>query len=119
MLGSGLPPWQASAYGFFYAMAVGVFILALVLGRRGMCNYFCPMSVVFIAVTNLKDHLQLPSLHPEADPGACIRCKKCSASCPMSLDVQGMVGRSAMQEPECIVCGNCTGSCPKGAVRLA
>jgi NAD-dependent dihydropyrimidine dehydrogenase PreA subunit len=77
------------------------------------------MSVIFIAVTKLKDRLHLPSLHLEAEADTCIRCKKCTASCPMSLDVQGMVGRSAMQEPECIVCGNCADTCPNGAVRLA
>ena len=50
-IGSGLPPWTAATYAFFYAMTIGVFLLVLILGRRGMCNYFCPMSVVFMAIT--------------------------------------------------------------------
>lgn len=118
-MGTGLPPWPAATYAFFYAIAVGVFILVLILGRRGMCNYLCPMSVVFIVITAIKDRLRIPSLHLESDPRDCIRCKKCTASCPMSLPVQEMVEAGTMQNPECIVCGNCAGSCPKGTIRLA
>lgn len=118
-LGNGLPPWQAPAYVFFYGMALGVFILVLILGRRGMCTYFCPMSVVFMTISRIKNRLRIPSLHLEADPSACIRCKKCTAACPMSLPVQDMVEKNTVQEPECIVCGNCASICPKGVLRLA
>jgi len=119
MLGNGLPPWPIATYLFFYAMSVGVFVLVLVIGRRGMCNYFCPMSVVFMAVTALKDRLKIPSLHLEAAPDGCISCKKCTAACPMSLPVQEMVEAKKMQNPECILCGNCADTCPKGVIRLA
>ncbi|MCK9579062.1 MAG: 4Fe-4S binding protein [Methanoregula sp.] len=118
-MGSGLPPWPAATYVFFYAVTVGVFVLVIVLGRRGMCNYFCPMSVVFMAITTIKDRIRIPSLHLEAESQDCISCKKCTGACPMSLPVQEMVEAKTMQNPECIVCGNCAGACPKGAIRLA
>jgi ferredoxin-type protein NapH len=118
-IGSGLPPWTAATYGFFYAMTSGVFFLVLVLGRRGMCNYFCPMSVVFMAITAIKDRLRIPSLHLESDQENCIRCKKCTTVCPMSLPVQTMVETQTMQNPECIVCGNCADTCPKDVIHLA
>jgi ferredoxin-type protein NapH len=118
-LGSGLPPWPAATYAFFYAMTIGVFLLVLVLGRRGMCNYFCPMSVVFMAITTLKDRMRIPSLHLEAESQDCIRCKKCTTACPMSLPVQEMVEAKNMQNPECIVCGNCGDTCPKNVIRFA
>lgn len=118
-LGTGLPPWQAPAYAFFYAMVIGVFVLVLLLGRRGMCNYFCPMSVIFIAISRIKNRMRIPSLHLEADRTACIRCKKCTAACPMSLPVQEMVEKDTLLQPECIVCGNCAASCQKGVLRLA
>jgi ferredoxin-type protein NapH len=118
-LGSGLPPWNAAGYLFFYGMTIGVFVLVLILGRRGMCNYFCPMSVVFMAITRIKNRLQVPSLHLKSKPDNCIRCKKCEAACPMSLPVQEMAGKNAMQDPECIVCGSCADVCPKGVIRLA
>jgi ferredoxin-type protein NapH len=118
-LGTGLPPWPVATYALFYAMAVGVFVLVLILGRRGMCNYFCPMSVVFMTVTAIKDRLGIPSLHLNADPENCIRCKKCTSACPMSLPVQEMVKEGRMQNPECIVCGNCGDACPKSVIRFA
>jgi len=118
-LGSGLPPWSAAMYAFLYAMTIGVFILVLVLGRRGICKYFCPMSVVFIGITGLKDLLKIPSLHLESESKDCIRCNKCTTACPMSLPVQKMVEENRMQNPECITCGNCIGNCPKNAIRFS
>lgn len=117
--GTGLPPWQAGAYLFFYAMTLGVFVIVLVLGRRGMCNYLCPMSAVFIAITHLKNTLKIPSLHLESQPGDCITCKKCTQACPMSLPVQEMSAGGKMQEPECILCGSCVSVCPKNVIRFA
>ena len=118
-IGSGLPPWQAGAYLFLYAMTLGVFVIVLILGRRGMCNYLCPMSVVFIALTKLKNALKIPSLHLVAEPAECIKCKKCTAACPMSLPVQEMAGAKEMQNPECILCGNCVDACTKDVIRFA
>ncbi|MFA4860514.1 4Fe-4S binding protein [Methanoregula sp.] len=118
-LGNGLPPWNAGAYLFLYGITLGVFVLVLIFGRRGMCNYFCPMSVVFMAITRIKDRVKIPSLHLEATPEDCIRCKKCEASCPMSLPVQEMAGNNAFLDPECIVCGSCADVCPKSVIRLA
>lgn len=115
-LGSGLPPWSPAGYVIFYAMTVGVFILVLILGKRAMCNYFCPMSVVFMAITAVKNRLKFPSLHLTAKPDDCIRCKKCMASCPMSLPVYKMVEENRMQVPECILCGSCVDTCPKGVI---
>jgi polyferredoxin len=118
-LNSGLPPWPVATYVFFYAMAIGVFLLVLILGRRGMCNYLCPMSVVFMAVTALKDRLKIPSLHLAAESVDCIHCNKCTGACPMSLPVQNMVEEKTLQNRECILCGNCADTCPKNVIRLA
>ena len=118
-IGNGLPPYSVQLYTFLYGMMLGVFLIALIFGRRGMCTYFCPMSVVFIAISGIKNRLKIPSLHLEADNATCIRCKKCTAACPMSLPVQEMVEKDAMQEPECIVRGNCADACQKGVLRLA
>ncbi|MFA4877595.1 MAG: 4Fe-4S binding protein [Methanoregula sp.] len=117
-LGNGLPPWNAATYAFFYAMTIGVFVLVLFLGRRGMCNYLCPMSVVFMAVSWVKNRLRIPSLHLEVKAEDCIKCKKCEAACPMSLPVRQMVEKNDLQNPECIVCGSCTDVCPKNVLRL-
>ncbi|MDO9324232.1 MAG: 4Fe-4S dicluster domain-containing protein [Methanoregula sp.] len=118
-MGNGIPPWSLGAYLIFYAIILVVFAIAIVLGRRGMCNYFCPMSVVFMAITKLKDTIRFPSFHLEAQPDNCIHCKKCTTACPMSLNVEEMVQAKKMQNPECILCGSCVDTCPKNVIRFA
>ncbi|MFA4824847.1 MAG: 4Fe-4S binding protein [Methanoregula sp.] len=118
-LGSGMPPWSLATYIVFYLIILVVFAIALILGRRGMCNYFCPMSVVFMIITKLKNLLKIPSLHLEAQPDDCIHCKKCDTACPMSLTVEEMVRGNQMQNPECILCGSCVDTCPKKVIRFA
>ena len=118
-LGSGIPPWSSAAYVVFYAIILGAFAIALVLGRRGLCNYLCPMSVIFMAITKLKNLLRVPSLHLEAQPDYCIHCKKCDTVCPMSLKVENLVKSNSMQDPECILCGSCVDICPKRVIRFA
>jgi ferredoxin-type protein NapH len=118
-LGNGTPPWPLPAYIVFYLIILGVFAIALIFGRRGLCNYFCPMSVVFMIITKLKNILRLPSLHLESMCGDCIHCKKCNSACPMSLNVEEMVKNNHMQNPECILCGSCVDTCPKNVIRFA
>ncbi len=118
-MGIGIPPWTLATYVVFYAILLVVFAIALVLGRRGFCNYFCPMSVVFMVITKIKDLLRIPSLHLKAQPDDCIHCKKCDTSCPMSLSVEEMVKSDRMQNPECILCGSCVDICPKQVIRFA
>ena len=118
-LGNGVPPWPLAAYIVFYLIILVVFAIALVLGRRGLCSYFCPMSVIFMAISKIKNMLRLPSLHIEAQPDDCIHCKKCTTACPMSLNVEEMVKENQMQNPECILCGSCIDTCPKKIIRFA
>jgi NAD-dependent dihydropyrimidine dehydrogenase PreA subunit len=37
----------------------------------------------------------------------------------MSLDVQGMVRKGAMENAECILCGSCVDTCPKQVIHYA
>ncbi len=119
-LGNGIPPWSLSMYLVFYMIILVVFAIALISGRRGLCSYFCPMSVIFMIITKFKDILRIPSLHLEVLPeNDCIRCKKCTIACPMSLNVEEMVTDNQMQNPECILCGSCVDICPKNNIRFA
>jgi ferredoxin len=36
----------------------------------------------------------------------------------MSLDVNGMVQKEAMEHTECILCGTCVDNCPAKAIRF-
>jgi ribulose-phosphate 3-epimerase len=51
-------------YLFFVAL---ITVLALAIGRRGMCHSICWMAPFMIIGTKIKDRLGYPSLHLEAD----------------------------------------------------
>lgn len=95
-----------------------VAVVALAVGRRGMCHTLCWMAPFMVLGTRLKNLLHLPGLRLKAEPDACIQCGKCTAGCPMSLPVAQMVKAGQMQNDECILCGNCADVCPKSAVHL-
>jgi ferredoxin-type protein NapH len=67
----------------------------------------------------LRNRLPWPSLRLKARPAECTNCGTCTRNCPMSLDVNGMVQRAAMENGECILCGNCVDGCPKAAIRFS
>jgi ferredoxin-type protein NapH len=102
---------------YLYLIIFGaLFILSLIFGQRGMCHYFCPMSVLNIAGTRIKSFFRWPSLHLEAEAERCINCKQCSKACPMSLDVAGLVLSKNFDHSECILCGECTAACRQKAI---
>jgi NAD-dependent dihydropyrimidine dehydrogenase PreA subunit len=37
----------------------------------------------------------------------------------MSLDVQTMVARGAMEDRECVLCGTCRDTCPNDVIRYS
>jgi heterodisulfide reductase subunit A-like polyferredoxin len=69
--------------------------------------------------TKVRNYFKWPSLRLTSDKVKCTSCKTCTSNCPMSLDVNGMVQRTSMQNAECILCGTCIDGCPKGAIRYA
>ncbi len=91
-----------------------IFILALVLGKRSACHYLCPLSVLNIAGSAIKNTVLWPSLHMEANPENCTGCKRCSKAYPMSLDVAEMVQSGKPDHSECILCGECFAACGSG-----
>ncbi len=102
---------------YLYLIIFGaLFALSLLFGKRGMCHYFCPMSVLNIAGSKIKNLFRYPSLHLEADAERCINCRQCNKACPMSLDVAGMVRSGKMDHSECILCGECSAACKQGAI---
>ncbi len=110
-----------SIYGvFLYLIIFGtIFTLSMVLGKRGVCHYFCPMSVLNICGTAIKNTVRWPSLHLETNPENCTGCKRCSKACPMSLNVMEMVRLEKLNHSECILCGECTVACQSAAIHRA
>jgi len=60
-----------------------------------------------------------PSLRLAADSGACTQCGTCTSECPMSVPVQELVAKQAMEHTECVLCGTCVDGCPAGAIRFS
>lgn len=91
-------------------------VLALTLGRRGMCHSICWMAPFMVLGTKLSNLLRLPSIHLKPNPYSCINCELCTKKCPMSLEVHTMVTEGNMTHSECILCGECVDGCPKNAI---
>jgi polyferredoxin len=103
-----------------YYIVVAVFLgLALIFGRRAGCHTICWMAPFMILGRWIRNRVGWPSLRLVAEAASCSNCQTCTRNCPMSLDVNGMVQRAAMEDAECILCGNCVDGCQTGAIRFS
>jgi len=93
-----------------------IFIVAFLTGRRGFCHVLCPIAGLMVAGRKIRNLTGWPALQLSADAGRCTDCKKCSAACPMGLDVNGMVRKGEMENADCILCAGCADTCPEGAI---
>lgn len=100
----------------YYIIMLSIFIFSLIFGKRSGCHYLCPMSILNIIGTKIKNLLRIPALRLKADKEKCIQCGRCSKACVMSLDVMKMVKEQNMENIECILCGECTAACNKGVI---
>lgn len=99
--------------GFIF---LAIFAAAYLLGRRGFCRILCPTAVLMIVGRKIRNAVGWPALRLAADAGRCIDCEKCSKTCPMGLDVHGMVREGKMESTECILCASCADACPEGVI---
>lgn len=110
-----------SISSFQVLMIVGIiftiiFIIAYLTGRRGFCHVCCPIAGIMVVGRKIRNLFRWPAFQLSADPSLCIDCKKCSKECPMGLDVNSMVRKGEMENPDCILCASCADACPKGAI---
>lgn len=101
----------------YYVIVTALLILPFILGKRGSCHYLCPMSILNIVGTKIKNKINIPSLRLISDKSKCTACKQCNKACPMSLDVMKMVKNEKMDNTECILCGECGNMCKFEAVK--
>lgn len=117
--GNGISIDRPGAYVILYAQIAFITVFALLAGRRGFCHSFCPIAVMLIIGRKIRNLVGWPALRLAADAERCVDCGRCSETCPMSLDVRGMVREGKMEDAECILCGGCVDTCPQDAVRYA
>lgn len=113
----GPPLYGPQSAVAFFAFAGLAAVLGLVLGRRGFCHHLCFFSPLNIIGARLAARIRLPRLRLSVpDPAKCVDCKRCNATCPMTLDVASMVRAGRMENVECITCGSCSAACERGVI---
>lgn len=112
---SGGPPW----YMIYYVIVVLFLTLAVVFGRRAGCHTICWMAPFMALGRRIRNIFGWPALRLKAESDKCADCKTCTRACPMSLDVNHMVGARDMENDECILCGTCVDNCPKDVLRFS
>ena len=113
LLEAGLPltalnPQFAGLRGtlFYVKLAIlGLIVLLSLLMFRPFCKYLCPLGA-FYGLFNGVGFCRM-----KVEESRCVRCGKCSAACPMGVDVV-----EAPNSPECIRCGKCVDACPHQAI---
>ena len=93
--------------------------IALVAGRRAACHTICWMAPFMIIGRKIRNAVNWSALQLEADSSKCVNCLACTRNCAMSLDVNSMVQKQAMENTECILCGKCVDVCPKGVIKYS
>jgi ferredoxin-type protein NapH len=114
-LDGGGPPW----FMIYYIIIILFLGLAVAFGRRAGCHTICWMAPFMILGRKLRNLGNWPALRLKAETEACINCKKCTQNCPMSLDVNALVQKGAMEHSECILCGTCADVCPKKVIHYS
>jgi NAD-dependent dihydropyrimidine dehydrogenase PreA subunit len=77
------------------------------------------MSPFMILGRKTRNLVRLPALHLTAQTEECRNCRRCTYTCPMSLDVNAMVQSGRMENSECILCGSCVDVCATSVIRYA
>jgi polyferredoxin len=102
---------------FYYVLIFLLSLMPIFLGKRASCHYLCPMSILNVVGTKIKDKINIPSLRLKADRSKCVNCKMCNKACPMSLGVNEMVKKDNMENSNCILCGECCKVCRVGSIK--
>jgi ferredoxin-type protein NapH len=112
----GISVTEPFNYIIYYLVIVLFVVPALIFGRRASCHYVCWMAPFMILGRKIRNLVGWPSLRLRAETAKCVNCQKCTANCPMSLDVNAMVQKGAMEHSECILCATCVDVCPKEVI---
>lgn len=102
----------------YYMVVLLLFLVTVLVGRRGACHTICWMSPFMQAGMLLGETLRIPRYQVRSKPEQCISCKKCTTVCPMSIDVMNEMKQGGIQSKDCILCGQCVEACPKDVLSI-
>jgi polyferredoxin len=104
----------------FVRMIIVTTIITVILGvlykPRTWCH-FCPMGTMAYYVSKWVP-LKNDCLYVQFDRSLCVKCTKCSRTCPMSLDVLSHKDTSIVNDDDSIKCGKSVLHCPKNSLNL-
>ena len=106
ILNKALRPAARFLWAWKFAVLLAV-LAASVFIERPFCKYLCPLGAFYALFS------KIGFLKIETDRGACVKCGKCAALCPMQVDPAVSANRA-----ECIRCGACVSACPTDALRF-
>lgn len=112
----GLSVTSAPALMAYTMVVLVFFLMSLIFGRRAGCHCLCWMAPFMIIGRKAGLGLGVPSLRLEGHPESCVSCGRCTAVCPMSLDVQALIKTGKIIDNNCILCGRCMAACGPGSI---
>lgn len=112
----GLSVTSVAALMAYTIVVLTFFLMSLIFGRRAGCHTLCWMAPFMIIGRRLGLGLGLPSLRLTTNLESCVSCGRCTAACPMSLDVQTLVQTGGITDNNCILCGRCIDTCKRGTI---
>ncbi len=102
----------------YYLVIAILFLLTILIGRRGACHAMCWMSPFLVFGCYLGEKLRLPQFLVLSKTEYCIGCGQCTKACPMSIDVMAEVKNGKIDSHDCILCGQCVNSCPRDVLSI-
>ena len=86
-------------------LLMAMFFWVAFLGR-GYC-YYCPLGTVLSGLAKLGGQ------RIDTNLTKCVQCGRCTAACPMSIDVRDFAKqKAAVKDSLCVGCGHCVDACP-------
>lgn len=115
----GISISEPQGYIIYYGVVLLIAILAITSGRRSFCHYVCWMAPFMVIGRKLSGAVKIPSIKLAVEKEKCIGCKQCNAKCPMSLEIDQMVKKGSIENPECILCGECSDVCARRVIHYS
>ncbi|MFA5289673.1 MAG: 4Fe-4S binding protein [Candidatus Izemoplasmatales bacterium] len=108
-------PWKYITYYFVIAL---LFIITILVGRRGACQTLCWMSPFMVLGMILGDKVKFLRWKVHAQKERCIQCNQCNQVCPMSIDVVSQLQSGTIDSYDCILCHQCVEVCPRSVLSI-
>ena len=119
MMENGISVSEPANFITFFLVLLVFLVPVFAVGRRAVCHTICWIAPFMIFGRKLRNTLRWPSLRLKSEKDKCVNCKKCTESCPMSIDVNELVQSQNIENTECVLCGTCADVCKQSAIRLS